>query len=88
MPVLQHPQDGDQRDRHGGDDRVLAAEVGLGPLLHGARDLAHAVVARGLCQQALGNDESVENGGGGADERYDHSVIGQKVGQVPIPPVV
>src|SRR4029079_9221230 len=39
-------------------------------------------------QQALGDEKSVENGGACADERDNHAVFGQKVGQVLNPPVV
>ena len=88
LPVLQDQQQDRDRHRDGGDDRVLAVQVGLGPLLDGAGDFPHAVVARGLREQALGDDKSIDDGGASADERDDDSVIGKKVGQVPIPPVV
>ena len=82
LVVLQEPEH--DRDRHGdrGDDHVLAVEVGLGALLDGARDFLHALVAGRLGEQALGDDESVENGRPCADERDDDSVFGQEVGQV------
>ena len=88
LPVLQNQQQERDRHRDGGDDRVLAVQVGLGAFLYGARDFAHAVVARGLREQALSDDKSIDDGGECADQRNDHSVIGKKFGQVPIPPVV
>src|SRR6476646_8865868 len=81
FPVLQQQQQDRDRHRERGDDRVLAAEVGLGPFLDGARDFAHAVVAGRLGEQALGNEKSIENGSASADQRDDNSVIGQKFGQ-------
>ena len=82
LPVLQEPEHDRERYRDRGDDRVLAVQVGLGALLHGPRDFLHAVVARRLGKQALGDDESVDDGGARADKRDDDSVIGQEAGQV------
>ena len=47
--------DHEERDeRDAGDRRVLAAQVRGGALLHGARDLLHALVARRLAEQPVG----------------------------------
>ena len=82
LVVLQQPEHERDRHRHRGDDRVLAVEVGLGPLLHRARDFLHALVARRLREQALRDDQSIDNGRSGADKRDDDSVFGQEAGQV------
>ena len=86
LVILQQPEH--DRDRPGdrGDDHVLAAEVGLGALLHRTRDFLHALVAGRFGEQALGDDESVDNGRPGADERDDDPVIGQEISQVLVPP--
>ena len=55
LPVLQEQQHDRERHRDGGDDRVLAVQVGAGAFLHRARDLLHALVARRLREQALGD---------------------------------
>ena len=60
LVVLQEPEHDRDRHRDRGDDHVLAVEVGLGALLHRARDFLHALVARRLLQQALRDDQSVE----------------------------
>ncbi len=82
LPVLQEQEHDRNRHRDRADDRVLAAQVGAGAFLHGARDLLHALVARRLREQALGDQQSVDNCRPGADKRDDDSVIGQEIGQV------
>ena len=82
LVVLEDPEH--DRERHGdrGDDRVLAAQVGAGAFLHRSRDLLHALVARRLREQALGDHQSIHHRRPCADERDDDSVIGQEAGQV------
>ena len=44
--ILEDRDQDRQRDGDHGDDRVLAVQIGLRALLHGARDLLHPVAAR------------------------------------------
>ena len=55
----------EQQERHDRDDRdrrVLAAQVRRGALLHGARDLLHALVACRLAEQPDRELEAVDDG--------------------------
>jgi len=67
------PQRETQEDEDGrpdaGDDRVLAVQIGAGPLLYRLRDLLHAVVALGLAQRP--HDEHHRVGQGQQPRRAD-----------------
>jgi hypothetical protein len=60
--------DADDRNR-----RVLAVEVGLSPLLHGAGNRTHAIIAGRLGQNPLAGDPAVGDSHHGADQREHQS---------------
>ena len=62
-------------DRHDRDRHVLAAQVGARAFLHGAGDLAHALVAGGLSQQPGRQPQPVHHSHRAANERERHGVI-------------
>jgi hypothetical protein len=72
----------DQHERHhgdGGDRRVLLAQVRCRTLLHGARDLPHALVAGRLTQQPPGQVEAVQDRDCGTRERERDGVVSEEV---------
>ena len=62
-------EDQERHDRDDRDRRVLAPEVRGGAFLHGARDLAHPLVAVGLLEQPVGEPDAVRD----RDERADRA---------------
>ena len=66
-------QERDDRDHR--DRLVLAAQVRRGALLHGARDLLHALGAGRLLQQPERERDAVDDRCGGADQCEQHCVM-------------
>ena len=67
-------------DRHEPDRHVLAAEVRGGALLHGARDLAHAVRAGRLLEDPPGQVDTDADPENRAEEREQDRVVLEEVG--------
>ncbi len=69
------------RQDHGyaADDRVLAAQIGRGAFLHGARDALHLVVAGREREQPARGHDAVHHGHGRANKRDDHAVVSQEI---------
>ena len=65
------------RDRH-----VLALQVRGGALLHGARDLLHALVAGRLLEDPRGQPEPVPDSNTGADEGDEYRMVHEPVHSV------
>ena len=62
LPRVRREENHDgQHDGHDADRAVLALQEGHGALLDGGRDLAHALIARGLSQNPEGQRDSVEH---------------------------
>ena len=70
----------DQKDDHAdhGDGAVLAAQVGLGALLDGARHLLHLGVAGRQGQQPADQQHAVDDGHRPADHGDQHRVVGNE----------
>ena len=66
----QERDDRDDRDRH-----VLPAQVGAGAFLHGARDLAHPLVAGGLLEEPGGQPDPVRHRHPRTDQGDEHGVM-------------
>ena len=66
-------------DRDQCDRRVLAAQIGRGPLLDRARDLLHARVSGRLAQQPDGEPDAEGNRDARADEGEENGVVAEKV---------
>ena len=60
-PADQEEDDGEDHRTDDGDGRVLAAQVGLRPLLDRSGNLAHTIVAGGGPQQGHGLNHAVKN---------------------------
>ena len=71
-------QDEKHDHAHHGDGPILAAQVGLGALLDGARHLAHLVVAGRLGQQPADQQHAVDHGHRTADHGHQHGVVGNE----------
>jgi hypothetical protein len=82
VAVLDEDQGDGQDDAHPGDDGVLAVQVGPRALLDGAGDALHLGVARREHEQCPCGQQAIGHGGARADERDDHTVVGQEVTQV------
>ena len=81
----------EQEERHDRDDRdrrVLLAEVRGGALLHGARDLLHALVPGRLLEQPPREVQPVQNRHGRARKREPDGVIYEEVHDPPVLPPV
>ena len=76
-------EDEERHDRDDRDRRVLASEVRGRAFLHGARDLAHPLVAVGLLQQPVGEPDAVRDRDERADEGEQHCVVGEEVHRSP-----
>ena len=75
------PDQQDRSDRDVRDRRVLLAQVGGGALLHGARDLTHALIACRLLEEPVGQVEPEQHRDTGADKRERHSMVIEEVHQ-------
>ena len=74
----------DHQDRHDRDEpdcRVLLPQVGGCAFLYGTRDLAHALVARRLLEQPVGQVEPEQHGSRGAHECERNCMITEKIHQ-------
>ena len=74
-------------DRDDGDRHVLAAQVRRGAFLHGARDLLHALRARGLLEDPAREVEPVDDGRARAEQREQHCMVMKTSSSVRAPPV-
>jgi hypothetical protein len=68
-PVERKANDQEQRDADKSDGHVLALQIGACTLLDSGRDLAHAVVAGGLCHDPFDRYDAVRDRADRAGER-------------------
>ena len=75
------PDHQDRDDRDVPDRRVLLFQVGGGAFLHSTRDLPHALVARRLAEQPVGQVEPVQHGSRGTDECERNCMVTEEIHQ-------
>ncbi len=81
--IVVEAEDQERHDRDHGDRRVLALEVGLGPLLDRAPDLEHPLRPRRLLQQPPGQPNAKGDRDQRADDREAHGVLVEELHSAP-----